>query len=114
MRKYFFPFLYLLCAEFAYSQETLSVNIDRVKFNLLEELSLNDQFLDSQFYYGRVTFTRGSGSSAYFNYNVITNELYFLDQDNRAFMLVGLENIAMITYGKRTDRKSTRLNSSHT
>jgi hypothetical protein len=97
---YIIPFLFLAIASF--SQDKMLVNIEKARFNLLEELSLHDQFLEPHFQDGKVTFSNGASNSSYLNYNLVSNRIYFVDQDKRAFILEGLASIALISFGRRT------------
>lgn len=97
---YIIPFLFLAIDSF--SQDKMFVNIEKTRFNLLEELSLHDQFLEPLFQAGKVTFTNGASRSSYLNYNLVSNSIYFIDQDKRAFILEGLASIALISFGRRT------------
>ena len=86
----------------ALSQETKTESVEKNRFNLVEEMTLKDQMLDSIFYKGRVYFNDGNYTEAYLNYNLLTNSIFFLNDEKKAFQLVGLPEISTILYGKRT------------
>ena len=85
-----------------FSQDNKTVSIEKNRFNLVEEMTLKDQMLDPVFYMGKVFFKDGTHTETYLNYNLLTNGIYFLDNDNNAYQLAGLPEIAAISYGKRT------------
>ena len=85
-----------------FSQDNKTVSIEKNRFNLVEEMTLKDQMLDPVFYMGKVIFKDGTHTETYLNYNLLTNGIYFLDNDNNAYQLAGLPEIAAISYGKRT------------
>jgi hypothetical protein len=87
---------------FALSQESKTVSVEKNRFNLVEEMTLKDQMLDTIFYKGRVYFKDGNYTEAYLNYNLLTNSIFFLNDEKKAFQLVGLPEISTIIYGKRT------------
>jgi hypothetical protein len=85
-----------------YSQEKNIVKVEKVRFNLLEEMSLKDQFLDSKFYNGTLLFTSGNSITSHFNYNLVLNGISYLDDQKVLYMLEGLPKIKIISYGTRT------------
>jgi hypothetical protein len=95
-------FLFISASLFALSQESKTVSVEKNRFNLVEEMTLKDQMLDTIFYKGRVYFKDGNYTEAYLNYNLLTNSIFFLNDEKKAFQLVGLPEISTIIYGKRT------------
>jgi hypothetical protein len=85
----------------ATSQEVKTVNVEKEKFNLLQEMSLTDQFLEPKFLMGKVVFKNGKTASQYLNYNIVANGITFLDEQNKVFILEGLADILMISFGNR-------------
>lgn len=93
--------LALLWAIPLFPQQAKTVNVDKDRFNLLQEMALTDQYLDTVFVMGKVFFKNGNSSRAYLNYNLITNGITFLDEKNTAMTLMGLSEISLISYGSR-------------
>lgn len=91
----------LLAALFATSQEVKTVRVEKERFNLLQEMSLSDQFLEPKFQVGVVVFKNGKTASRHLNYNIVANAITFLDEQNRVFILEGLAEIQVITFGNR-------------
>ncbi len=87
----------------AFSQvKKIQVEVEKNAFNIVEEVSLKGQFLDSAFYGGKVVFKTGETSRNLFNYNMLNNNIFFLDEKGQALQLTGLKDISAIFYGKRT------------
>lgn len=91
-----------LVSTFVYSQDVKTFSSEKSSFNVVEEMSLHDQFLDSVFHNGRVFFKSGDITRAFLNYNVIANGIFFLNDDKQALLLVGLPEIKLISYNKRS------------
>jgi hypothetical protein len=91
----------MLIALFASSQEGKTVRVEKERFNLLQEMSIHDQFFESKFQKGVVVFKNGKTASRHLNYNVVANAITFLDDQNRVYILEGLSEIQNISFGKR-------------
>jgi hypothetical protein len=100
MKQTIFMLLTFL-STFLYAQEVKTFTSEKSSFNVVEEMSVHDQFLDSVFHNGRVFFKSGDITRAFLNYNVIANGIFFLNDDKQALQLVGLPEIKLIAYGKR-------------
>ena len=84
------------------AQEKLATVISsKSKIDLTESLSITNQFLDSTFSNGRVSYTDGKVSTAPMNYNLLDNSIYFYDKSKNLLKLVGLERIKSIRYSNR-------------
>jgi len=93
----------LIAPLIAFSQvKKIQVEVEKNAFNIMEEVSLKGQFLDSAFYGGKVVFKTGETSRNLFNYNMLNNNIFFLDEKDQAMQLTGLKDISAIFYGKRT------------
>jgi hypothetical protein len=97
----FILFVIMLTALFASAQNVKTVRVEKERFNLLQEMSLHDQFLEPKFQMGTVVFKNGKTASRHLNYNVVANAITFLDDKNRVFILEGFSDIHIITFGKR-------------
>lgn len=85
-----------------FAQQTKTVRVEKAIFNVVEEMSLRDQMLDSVFHNGKVVFNSGEVTRAFLNYNVVANGIFFLNDNKEALQLMGLSEIKLISYGKRT------------
>lgn len=85
-----------------FAQTTKTVNVEKERFNLLEEMSLTDQYLEPEFIMGQVVFNNGNTTRAYLNYNMVSNNIIFLDDQRTAMALMGLAQIRFIAFGKRS------------
>jgi hypothetical protein len=92
----------LLFASVANSQEVKSINFDKYSFDIVEDLSLTDVFLDPEFQQGTITLKSGNRSAGSLNYNIVTNGINFLNEKNEPLILVDIPNVLLITYGNRT------------
>jgi hypothetical protein len=101
MKKKSLLFVLLVSSLALYPQQPISIFLDKSTNNLLEVIPIKQQFLDTLFQAGRITYKSGSSSSAYINYNIVSNSIYFLGEQNKAYMLDRLIDIAIISYGKR-------------
>lgn len=94
--------LFALLSLSVYAQEAKTVRVDKAIFNVVEEMSLRDQMLDSVFHNGRVAFKSGEITRAFLNYNVVANGIFFLNDNKEALQLMGLSDIKLVSYGNRT------------
>lgn len=101
MKQKLFMVLTIL-SPYLYAQEVKTFSSEKSSFNVVEEMSVHDQFLDSVFHNGRVFFKSGDITRAFLNYNLIANGIFFLNDDKQVFQLVGLPEIRLISYGKRS------------
>lgn len=101
MKKFQLTTYLLFIAVSLYAQQPVSIHIDNPSNNLLEKIPLKQQFLDSIFLAGKITYKNGTYSSAFFNYNLISNGVYFVGKQNVAYMVDGLSKVLFISYGKR-------------
>lgn len=103
LRLLIFPFLLLTgCSNYLSTDDKQEIKVNKMSFNLVEELDLYDQHLDTVYYYGTVNFRDNAIAKAYLNYNLITNSILFLDEQNVMLELDKLYLIKNITYGFRT------------
>jgi hypothetical protein len=102
MKKIIIIIQVLLFTVIANSQEVKTINFDKYSFDIVEELSLTDIFLDPEFQQGTITLKTGSRSAGSLNYNIVTNSINFLNEKNEPLMLVDLPNVLLITYSNRT------------
>lgn len=82
-------------------QNVINVTSGKTTINLLEEVSLKEQFLDSKFEMGKVVFQDGSVSNALMNYNLLLNGIIFVDKSENTLLLKDIQEINYISYGKR-------------
>lgn len=99
--KYFFAIIMLIIGIKATPQSTIHVYSENSSINVIEEIPLKKQFLDSLFYTGNVVFKDGSVSSAPLNYNLVLNEISFIDSESKLMALDITSNIVYISYHNR-------------
>ncbi|MHC1703351.1 MAG: hypothetical protein AB9846_05535 [Tenuifilaceae bacterium] len=99
--KYLFIVVVLSISLNVLSQSSIHVYSENSTINVVEEIPLKKQFLDSVFYQGNVVFKDGSVSSAPLNYNLVLNEISFIDGESKLMALDITSNIVYISYHNR-------------
>lgn len=93
----------------AVSQENQRVLIIEGETVLNDVLDFDTQYLFDSFEDGSVYFEDGKKSVGKFNYNLLVDEIHFIDQNNEIKALDEQKNITHITIGKRLFRYSPRI-----
>lgn len=95
---------FLMLSVIALSQpanRTLIIEGETVINDLLD---FETQYLEDSFQEGTVFYKDGKRSNGKFNYNLLLNEIHFIDQENETRALVNRRDITHITIGKRVFR----------
>lgn len=100
MNKILILFMLLNLSICTIAQNSINVISEKSTINLLEEVSLKEQFLDPEFISGKVFFKDGSVSSALLNYNLLLNTILFVGDNDIALTLSELNKISLVSYGK--------------
>jgi hypothetical protein len=101
MRQFIFMTLVFLSGISLSGQERQNALIIEGQTKLSEVLEFESQYIENEFLGGSLVYRDFSRSTGEFNYNIIRDEVHFINENNDTLALAKPEDISFVSFGNR-------------